>query len=196
MQNGSTSSIQSSISTWTQRNLPQDNLSPFAFESYGILTLAPTTQTSIKERSPSYDLPELSYGEFALKATPQEDLDLLSFSSLPGSGSSSDHGLPLKAVYRDAVVGIRYLHPRVADSTCQPVHLLTMVQLTLDTLLNLVPGLSSLSNHIYYCNECRSVHRCCPTCLSLQIESTAVFGYSRSYCGYGRIPFPSHHSRL
>ncbi|KAG1803356.1 uncharacterized protein BJ212DRAFT_960704 [Suillus subaureus] len=33
-----------------------------------------------------------------------------------------DHGLPLKTVYRDAVVDIRYLHPRTTDSTCQPVY--------------------------------------------------------------------------
>ncbi|KAG2342473.1 hypothetical protein BDR05DRAFT_983245 [Suillus weaverae] len=54
-----------------------------------------------------------------------EDLDLLSFSSILNSRTNSgqpDHGLPLKAVYRDAVVGIRYLHPRTADSTCQPVY--------------------------------------------------------------------------
>ncbi|KAG1746301.1 hypothetical protein EDD22DRAFT_1004582 [Suillus occidentalis] len=54
-----------------------------------------------------------------------EDLDLLSFSSISNSRTDSgqlDHGLPLKAVYRDAVVGIRYLHPRTADSTCQPVY--------------------------------------------------------------------------
>ncbi|KAG2121330.1 hypothetical protein BD769DRAFT_1361433 [Suillus cothurnatus] len=54
-----------------------------------------------------------------------EDLDLLSFSSIPNPRPNSgqpDHGLPLKAVYRDAVVGIRYLHPRTADSTCQPVY--------------------------------------------------------------------------
>ncbi|KAG1865809.1 hypothetical protein DFJ58DRAFT_152364 [Suillus subalutaceus] len=54
-----------------------------------------------------------------------EDLDLLSFSSISNSKTNSaqpDHGLPLKAVYRDAVVGIRYLHPRTADSTCQPVY--------------------------------------------------------------------------
>ncbi|KAG2361416.1 hypothetical protein BDR07DRAFT_1287214 [Suillus spraguei] len=54
-----------------------------------------------------------------------EDLDLLSFSSITNLRTNSgqpDHGLPLKAVYRDAVVGIRYLHPRTADSTCQPVY--------------------------------------------------------------------------
>ncbi|KAG0698138.1 hypothetical protein DFH29DRAFT_1019719 [Suillus ampliporus] len=54
-----------------------------------------------------------------------EDLDLLSFSSLSSSRTNSgqpDHGLPLKAVYRDAVVGIRYLHPRTTDPTCQPVY--------------------------------------------------------------------------
>ncbi|KAH7916544.1 hypothetical protein BJ138DRAFT_1052384 [Hygrophoropsis aurantiaca] len=45
-----------------------------------------------------------------------EDMDLLSFSSLPtfnSHPSQPDHGLPLKAVYRDAVVGIRYLHPKL-----------------------------------------------------------------------------------
>ncbi|KAG1746136.1 hypothetical protein EDB19DRAFT_379777 [Suillus lakei] len=54
-----------------------------------------------------------------------EDLDLLSFSSISNSRTNPgqpDHGLPLKAVYRDAVVGIRYLHPRTADSNCQPAY--------------------------------------------------------------------------
>ncbi|KAK0455035.1 hypothetical protein EV421DRAFT_1896925 [Armillaria borealis] len=42
-----------------------------------------------------------------------EDLDLLSFSSLPfRQHQRQSQGLPLKAVYRDLVVGIRYLHPR------------------------------------------------------------------------------------
>ncbi|KAL4078394.1 hypothetical protein V8B97DRAFT_1865892 [Scleroderma yunnanense] len=43
-----------------------------------------------------------------------EDLELLSFSSLPTLRvpNNSDQGLPLKAVYRDTVVGIRYLHPK------------------------------------------------------------------------------------
>ncbi|KAG1903295.1 uncharacterized protein F5891DRAFT_1018602 [Suillus fuscotomentosus] len=54
-----------------------------------------------------------------------EDLDLLSFSSISNSRTNSgqpDHGLPLRAAYRDTIVGIRYLHPRLADSTCQPVY--------------------------------------------------------------------------
>lgn len=51
----------------------------------------------------------------------QEDLDLLSFSS-PPSRKQQAQGLPLKAVYRDSVVGIRYLHPRDSDSN--PVSLL------------------------------------------------------------------------
>ncbi|KAK0485748.1 hypothetical protein IW261DRAFT_1604017 [Armillaria novae-zelandiae] len=42
-----------------------------------------------------------------------EDLDLLSFSSLPfRQHQRQSQGLPLKAVYRELVVGIRYLHPR------------------------------------------------------------------------------------
>jgi len=43
----------------------------------------------------------------------QEDLDLLSFSTLASQiphQKPSTVGLPLKAVYRDSVVGIRYLH--------------------------------------------------------------------------------------
>ncbi|KAF4620534.1 hypothetical protein D9613_000477 [Agrocybe pediades] len=46
--------------------------------------------------------------------TEQEDLDLLSFSPLTSAPSqkTSAEGLPLKVVYRDAVVGIRYLHSR------------------------------------------------------------------------------------
>ncbi|KAJ8090357.1 hypothetical protein PM082_018953 [Marasmius tenuissimus] len=43
-----------------------------------------------------------------------EDLDLLSFSSIPFRNRlerQQPEGLPLKAVYRDTIVGIRYLHP-------------------------------------------------------------------------------------
>ncbi|KAG2153722.1 uncharacterized protein EDB93DRAFT_1239672 [Suillus bovinus] len=66
-----------------------------------------------------------------------EDLDLLSFSSISNSKTNSgqpDHGLPLRAVYRDAVVGIRYLHPRTADSTHQPVY--RRIQITFTTATN------------------------------------------------------------
>lgn len=44
----------------------------------------------------------------------QEDLELLSFSDMVPNGSQKHQmeGLPLKAVYRDTVVGIRYLHSR------------------------------------------------------------------------------------
>jgi hypothetical protein len=45
----------------------------------------------------------------------QEDLDLLSFSNDIAPGVAHMHnleGLPLKAVYRDTVVGIRYLYSR------------------------------------------------------------------------------------
>ncbi|KAF9051096.1 hypothetical protein BDZ89DRAFT_1154009 [Hymenopellis radicata] len=42
-----------------------------------------------------------------------EDLELLAFASLPfRNPQKQSHGLPLKAVYRDTVVGMRYLHPR------------------------------------------------------------------------------------
>lgn len=54
-----------------------------------------------------------------------EDLDLLSFSSLPvyrTPQSSADQGLPLKAVYRDSVVGIRYLHQSAFSSGRPPVY--------------------------------------------------------------------------
>ncbi|KAI6106356.1 hypothetical protein EDD16DRAFT_1745865 [Pisolithus croceorrhizus] len=54
----------------------------------------------------------------------QEDLELLSFSSLSASRApnGSEQGLPLRAVYRDAVVGIRYLHPKTVPPGCQPVY--------------------------------------------------------------------------
>lgn len=55
----------------------------------------------------------------------QEDLELLAFSSEEMIQSQKQvfavHGLPLKAVYRDAVVGIRYLHPRVVPPGASPV---------------------------------------------------------------------------
>ncbi|GBE81165.1 hypothetical protein BKA93DRAFT_755996 [Sparassis latifolia] len=53
-----------------------------------------------------------------------EDLELLSFSSLPSSISqgSTAQGLPLKAVYRDAVVGVRYLHPRAYPLGTTPTY--------------------------------------------------------------------------
>jgi hypothetical protein len=46
----------------------------------------------------------------------QEDLDLLAFSPPLSAGQTymRPEGLPLKAVYRDALVGIRYLHPLAA----------------------------------------------------------------------------------
>lgn len=52
-----------------------------------------------------------------------EDLELLSFSSLSAfrTQNGSEQGLPLRAVYRDAVVGIRYLHPKTVPPGCQPV---------------------------------------------------------------------------
>ncbi|KAH9951531.1 hypothetical protein B0H21DRAFT_684747 [Amylocystis lapponica] len=45
----------------------------------------------------------------------EEDLELLAFSSLPSFQErvGVPQGMPLKAVFRDCVVGIRYLHPRV-----------------------------------------------------------------------------------
>ncbi|EPQ57190.1 hypothetical protein GLOTRDRAFT_127560 [Gloeophyllum trabeum ATCC 11539] len=53
-----------------------------------------------------------------------EDLDLLTFSSLQGSilsQTSQSQSLPLKAVYRETMVGIRYLHPRVVTAGTTPV---------------------------------------------------------------------------
>ena len=54
----------------------------------------------------------------------QEDLEFLSFSApslLQGQKQVfAIHGLPLKAVYRDAIVGIRYQHPRVATAGTTP----------------------------------------------------------------------------
>lgn len=53
-----------------------------------------------------------------------EDLELLSFSSLSAfqTQNGSEQGLPLRAVYRDAVVGIRYLHPKTVPPGSQPIY--------------------------------------------------------------------------
>ncbi|KAF7437094.1 hypothetical protein PC9H_003928 [Pleurotus ostreatus] len=48
-----------------------------------------------------------------------EDLDLLAYSDIPASAQPMP-SLPLKAVYRDAVVGIRYLYPIIATPDAQP----------------------------------------------------------------------------
>ncbi|OBZ70773.1 hypothetical protein A0H81_09042 [Grifola frondosa] len=53
----------------------------------------------------------------------QEDLDLIAYSSVPSLQNRETamiQGLPLKAVYQDAVVGIRYLYPRVPPSGATP----------------------------------------------------------------------------
>ncbi|KAI6121716.1 hypothetical protein F5141DRAFT_531558 [Pisolithus sp. B1] len=62
----------------------------------------------------------------ATENLPQEDLELLSFSSLSAfrTPNGSEQGLPLRAVYRDAVVGIRYLHPKTVPPGCQPVSMI------------------------------------------------------------------------
>ncbi|KAF7968917.1 hypothetical protein HWV62_28850 [Athelia sp. TMB] len=51
-----------------------------------------------------------------------EDLDMLSFSLLLSSHvqTSHAHGLPLKAVYRENTVGIRYLHPLIVQQNASP----------------------------------------------------------------------------
>ncbi|EKM60635.1 uncharacterized protein PHACADRAFT_167950 [Phanerochaete carnosa HHB-10118-sp] len=49
-----------------------------------------------------------------------EDLDLLLFSDPPAQ--NGPHGLPLKAVYRNAVVGVRYLHIRNLSAGASPVY--------------------------------------------------------------------------
>ncbi|KAI0661276.1 hypothetical protein C8Q70DRAFT_969988 [Cubamyces menziesii] len=48
-----------------------------------------------------------------------EDLDLVTYSAMPNLQASM-HGIPLKAVYQDAVVGLRYQHPRVAPTGATP----------------------------------------------------------------------------
>ncbi|KAI0369671.1 hypothetical protein BV20DRAFT_1044323 [Pilatotrama ljubarskyi] len=47
-----------------------------------------------------------------------EDLDLVTYSSMPSL--HAPQGLPLKAVYQDAVVGLRYQHPRVTPPGAVP----------------------------------------------------------------------------
>ncbi len=49
----------------------------------------------------------------------QEDLDLVAYSVMPTF--QAPQGVPLKAVYQGAVVGLRYQHPRVAPPGQAPV---------------------------------------------------------------------------
>jgi hypothetical protein len=52
----------------------------------------------------------------------QEDIDLNSFSPvITAPKKSQNQSVPLKVVYRDSVVGFRYLHPRVIPLGASPV---------------------------------------------------------------------------
>ena len=53
---------------------------------------------------------------------PQENLELLALSVIPYTGSNQrTRSPPLKVVYRDMIVGIRYLHPRDVPLGFDPV---------------------------------------------------------------------------
>lgn len=57
----------------------------------------------------------------------QEDVDLLSFSDLLANRTQLNRnaqGLPLKAVHRGPIVGIRYQHPIVSQPHISPVRFL------------------------------------------------------------------------
>ncbi|KAF8635204.1 hypothetical protein AX17_003980 [Amanita inopinata Kibby_2008] len=51
----------------------------------------------------------------------QEDIDLLSFSSLVSDMGQQQQEFPLKAIHRDNLVGIRYIHPKESIGT-NPVY--------------------------------------------------------------------------
>lgn len=52
----------------------------------------------------------------------QEDIDLSSFSpAFTTLQKTPSQSLPLKVVYRDSVVGFRYVHPRVLPTGTLPV---------------------------------------------------------------------------
>jgi hypothetical protein len=59
---------------------------------------------------------------FSLKQHRQEDLDLLTFSGLD-SQVHSPRGLPLKAVYKGTLVGIRYQYPLSVPATSPSVRM-------------------------------------------------------------------------
>ncbi|KAI0051844.1 hypothetical protein FA95DRAFT_1602336 [Auriscalpium vulgare] len=65
--------------------------------------------------SPGGDAMEIDQNEVVL-----EDIDLLSY-SMPGVSAISQ-GLPLKAVYKDCVVGIRYQHPKFTPPNTPPAY--------------------------------------------------------------------------
>ncbi|KAH9485492.1 hypothetical protein JR316_0002400 [Psilocybe cubensis] len=74
---------------------------------------------------------ELNYGiENGANQQDVEDLELLSFSALASGAprKNQSEGLPLKAVYRDTVVGIRYLHSR-EDGVPVPSHAAEFIEM-------------------------------------------------------------------
>lgn len=77
----------------------------------------------------------------------QEDIDLFIFSSLENHQSSNGQGLPLKAVHRDNVVGIRYLHPPVVLPGKTPVSLSALLFCPANIYNNL-EDLSSVPGHV------------------------------------------------
>lgn len=114
----------------------------------------------------------------------QEDLDLLSFSSpsMQGKSKRPIQGLPLKAVYRDSVVGIRYLHSRVSTN---PVRWFYRWNTKLTN-----SDLSTIPNHFQFHHRYPAIHSLHTNCMPLQSK---LGGYTRtcprtSYCPKSRYP--------
>lgn len=106
--------------------------------------------------------------EFETNNEMQEDLDLLSFSSIPQS-QAHPQGLPLKAVFRDSVVGVRYLHPRVVATGATPVRSLSTFRSSL-LKWRYCEVVSALSDYVPVHVFGLGIHRLNPLRLSLQGE--------------------------
>lgn len=98
----------------------------------------------------------------------KEDLELLSFASFlsrPSQRSNLSQGLPLKAVYRDNVVGIRYLYQRENDPTTV---LAISSQATFTRTDACCEEFPPFSSHLLVYPGCYAIYRLYKLCMPLQ----------------------------
>lgn len=134
----------------------------------------------------------------------QEDLDLLAFSSEPlhaQKQSMAVHGLPLRAVYREGVVGIRYQHPRVVPAGGIPVRIYSTCSPKFELNALSVPRkeLSSPPDELPDSHGCSQFCGRHPSCLPVQSEPAAssrtcsceYSGHQPTACGTHDRKWPS-----
>lgn len=111
------------------------------------------------------------------KRDTQEDLDLVAYSTM--SSFQAPQGMPLKAVYQGAVVGLRYQHPRVAPPGQTPVGFFHIPLVFLS--IAQIPAIQTVSSHTPE-RSCRyRPHRLNPLRMSLQSELRATHAHCAPY---------------